>query len=185
VLNGSKCYYSRLVFRVWWRHTKFLRGLWNKIKWFKITGQAMPVNWKYDRVLGFDPRRGLGISLFTTASRTVLGPTQPPIQWVPVALFLGVKRSERVADHSPPSSAEVKGWVELYLHSNNTPSWHGAQLKHRDNFTFYLLRWEKFAQLKITRVGEEVTQPKITEEGRNKTTQNYREGQNRTKNYKN
>jgi len=28
--------------------------------------------------------------------------------------------------------------VELYLHSPNTPSWRGAQLKHRDNFTFYL-----------------------------------------------
>jgi hypothetical protein len=24
--------------------------------------------------------------------------------------------------------------VELYLHSPNTPSWCGAQLKHRDNF---------------------------------------------------
>jgi hypothetical protein len=26
--------------------------------------------------------------------------------------------------------------VELYLNSPNTPSWRGAQLKHRDNFTF-------------------------------------------------
>jgi hypothetical protein len=26
--------------------------------------------------------------------------------------------------------------VELYLHSPNTPSWCGVQLKHRDNFTF-------------------------------------------------
>jgi hypothetical protein len=26
--------------------------------------------------------------------------------------------------------------VELYLHSPNTPSWRGAQLKHRDNFIF-------------------------------------------------
>jgi hypothetical protein len=26
--------------------------------------------------------------------------------------------------------------VELYLPSLNTPSWLGAQLKHRDNFTF-------------------------------------------------
>jgi hypothetical protein len=26
--------------------------------------------------------------------------------------------------------------VELYLHFPNTPSWRGAQLKHRDNFTF-------------------------------------------------
>jgi hypothetical protein len=27
--------------------------------------------------------------------------------------------------------------VELYIHSPNTPLWRGAQLKHRDNFTFY------------------------------------------------
>jgi hypothetical protein len=26
--------------------------------------------------------------------------------------------------------------VELYLHSPNMPSWRGAQLKHRGNFTF-------------------------------------------------
>jgi hypothetical protein len=36
--------------------------------------------------------------------------------------------SGREADHSPPSNAEVKEWVELYLHSPNTPSWRGAQL---------------------------------------------------------
>jgi hypothetical protein len=59
-------------------------------------------------VLGFDSRRGLGIFLFTTASRTALGPTRPPIQWVPGALSLGVKRPVREADNSPPSSAEVK-----------------------------------------------------------------------------
>jgi hypothetical protein len=39
---------------------------------------------------------------------------------------LGVKRSGREADHSPPSSVEVKEWVELYLHSPNTP--HGVVL---------------------------------------------------------
>jgi hypothetical protein len=69
-------------------------------------------------VRGFDSRRGLGIFLFTTAvSGTALGPTQPPIQCVPGALSLGVKRPGREADHSPPTSAEVKEWVELYLHS--------------------------------------------------------------------
>jgi hypothetical protein len=87
-------------------------------------------------VLGFDSRQGLRIFLFTTASRTTLGPTQPPIQWIPGALSLAVKRPGREADHSPPSRAEVKEWVELYLHSTNTLSWRGAQLKHRDNFTF-------------------------------------------------
>jgi hypothetical protein len=87
-------------------------------------------------VLGFDSRQELGIFLFAAASRTALGPTQPPIQWVPGALFLGVKRLGREADHSSPSSVEVKECVELYRHSPNTPSWGGAQLKHRDNFTF-------------------------------------------------
>jgi hypothetical protein len=35
--------------------------------------------------------------------------------------------SEREADHSTPSNAEVEEWVELYLHSPNKPSWRGAQ----------------------------------------------------------
>jgi hypothetical protein len=37
-----------------------------------------------------------------------LGPTQPPIQWIPGDLSLGVKRPGREADYSPPSGAEVK-----------------------------------------------------------------------------
>jgi hypothetical protein len=36
------------------------------------------------------------------------GAHPPPIQYVPGALFLGIKRPEREADHSPSSSAEVK-----------------------------------------------------------------------------
>jgi hypothetical protein len=51
-------------------------------------------------VLGFDSRRGLGIFLFTIASRTALGPTQTPIQGVPRALSLGIKRPGRKADHT-------------------------------------------------------------------------------------
>jgi len=39
---------------------------------------------------------------------TALGPTQPPIQWVPGALALGVMRPGREADHSPLFSTEVK-----------------------------------------------------------------------------
>jgi hypothetical protein len=53
-------------------------------------------------------RQGLGIVLITTASRSALGPTQTPIQWVPGALSLGVKRPGREADQSPPTSAEVR-----------------------------------------------------------------------------
>jgi hypothetical protein len=60
------------------------------------------------RVPGFDSWRGLGNFLFTTASRTALGPTKPPIQCVPGALALAVKRPGREANHSPQSSSEVK-----------------------------------------------------------------------------
>jgi len=45
--------------------------------------------------------------------------------------YPGVKWLGLEADHSPPFGAEVKECVDLYLHSPNTSSWHGAQLKHR------------------------------------------------------
>jgi hypothetical protein len=54
---------------------------------------------------GFDSRQGQEVCIFSTASRPVLRPTQPAIQWVPGALSPGVKRPGREADHSLPSSA--------------------------------------------------------------------------------
>jgi hypothetical protein len=68
---------------------------------------------------GFGCRQGLEIFLLTTGSRPALGPNQPPIQWVPGALSLEVKRQGREADHSPPYSAEVKN-VWSY---NSTPQY--------------------------------------------------------------
>ena len=59
---------------------------------------------------------------FLYPSRPTLGPTQSPIQWVP-GLSWGVKRQGRGDDHLPPSSAEVKERVELYLYSPIGPSW--------------------------------------------------------------
>jgi hypothetical protein len=51
---------------------------------------------------------GAGNFIFITASRPALRPTQPPIQWVPGDVSLGVMQSGCESDHSPPSSAEVK-----------------------------------------------------------------------------
>jgi heme-degrading monooxygenase HmoA len=49
--------------------------------------------------------------------------------------------SGREAEHSTPSSAEVKECVELYFHSPNTPSWLGAQLgEAQGQLYFYLLK---------------------------------------------
>jgi len=79
---------------------------------------------------------GLGIFIFTTVSRTALESTQPPIQWVPGVLSLGVKRPEREAYYSPPSSAEVKESVQLYLH---TPiCLHGVVLSEAQGLYLYL-----------------------------------------------
>jgi hypothetical protein len=65
------------------------------------------------RPRGWSSSLGRGkIFLFSTSSRPVLGPTQPPIQWVLGALSLGVKRLGCEADHSVPTSAEVKNtWI--------------------------------------------------------------------------
>jgi len=45
---------------------------------------------------------------FLSNGKTALGPTKPPIQWVPGVLIPGIKRPVREADHSPASSDEVK-----------------------------------------------------------------------------
>jgi hypothetical protein len=52
------------------------------------------------------------------------------------ALSLEIKRPGREADHSAPSSAEVKNaWSYT---STLLTRLHGAVLRHRDNFTFTL-----------------------------------------------
>jgi hypothetical protein len=57
----------------------------------------------------------LGIFLFTTMFRPALGPTQPPIQWVPEAISLGVKRPKSImrgAIHPLPQHA-LMAWCSV------------------------------------------------------------------------
>jgi hypothetical protein len=83
----------------------------------------------------FDSRQGLGIYLFTTASRLSLGPTQLSIQWVSGTISTGVKRSRREADHSHPPSATVKNaWIYTSTPQYDFMAWY--LVKHSDNFTF-------------------------------------------------
>jgi hypothetical protein len=77
---------------------------------------------------------GLGVFLFDTMFRPALGPTQPPVRWVPGVLSLEVKRPEREADHSAPSSAEVKNaWSYTSIPQYAFMAW--CLVKHGDNFT--------------------------------------------------
>jgi hypothetical protein len=55
----------------------------------------------------FESRWGKNFHFFMS-SLPALGPTQPPIQSVTGTPSPGVKRPGREADHSPPTSAEVK-----------------------------------------------------------------------------
>jgi hypothetical protein len=48
------------------------------------------------------------IFVFSTTTRLDLGLVQPPIQWVPGTITPGLRRPRREADHSPPTSGEVK-----------------------------------------------------------------------------
>jgi hypothetical protein len=52
----------------------------------------------------------MALLIIVTVSRPALGPTIPPMQWVPEVLTPGLKRPGRETDHSPPSSAEVNAW---------------------------------------------------------------------------
>jgi hypothetical protein len=59
---------------------------------------------------------------FPHLSRPAVGPTQPPIQWVP-SLFPGGKAAGEWRWPSTPFSTEVIERVELYLYSPSGPSW--------------------------------------------------------------
>jgi hypothetical protein len=62
---------------------------------------------------GVGVRVPLGARFFSsTSSRPVLGPTQPPIQWVPGTFSPGVMPPGLEADHSSLTSAEVNNtWI--------------------------------------------------------------------------
>jgi hypothetical protein len=62
---------------------------------------------------GIEPRLGARFS----------ARTQPVSYTIGTGSFPGVKRTARSVDHPPPSRAEVKERVELYLYSPSGPSW--------------------------------------------------------------
>jgi hypothetical protein len=69
--------------------------------------------------------QGQEIFHYSSASIPALGPTMPPIQWIPEAFPLMAKRQEREAGLCPLSRAEIKNGGAIRL-LPNTSTWRGA-----------------------------------------------------------
>jgi hypothetical protein len=63
--------------------------------------QCLTTGWTTGRS-GFDPRQGQRIFPLSSVSRPALGPTQAPVQWVPVVFSPGIKRGRGVTLTTPP-----------------------------------------------------------------------------------
>jgi hypothetical protein len=57
--------------------------------------QRLATGWTTGRS-SFDPRQGQRVFPLSSVSRPALGPTQPPVQWVPGVLSPGLKRGRGV-----------------------------------------------------------------------------------------
>jgi hypothetical protein len=93
--------------------------LWVQIFSSAPTGCGLASDWlraELQRGRSSSPNRGK-IFLFSTSSRPILGPNQPPTQWVPKAVSSVVKRPGREADHSQLSHSERIQSVLLLLSS--------------------------------------------------------------------
>jgi hypothetical protein len=72
----------------------------------QILFSPLRLRFKYFPLIG-------GWEFFSSPPRPDLEPTQPPIPWIPGALFMGVKWPGLEADNSSPFSAEVRECVEI------------------------------------------------------------------------
>jgi hypothetical protein len=97
--------------------------IFTKTSYFKVTGIIVAAcsDFKY---LGLSLIHHQKHLVFVVIYRIQKGPDPPSLlcNGHPLS-FLGVKRLGRGIDHPPPSSAEVKERVELYLCSPSGPSW--------------------------------------------------------------
>jgi hypothetical protein len=75
----------------------------------------------WDRLDGPGIKSRWGDDIFRTRLDRSWG--SPNLLAMGTASFQGVMRPERSVDHPPPSNAEVKERVELYLYSHSGPSW--------------------------------------------------------------
>jgi hypothetical protein len=84
----------------------------------KVSRVAQYSDWLRAERPGFDPRQRQRIFPLTSASKPALGPTQPPLQWVPGALSPGVKRGRGVMLTTHPLLVPRSGNSRSYTSSH-------------------------------------------------------------------
>jgi hypothetical protein len=95
--------------------------------------QCLSTGWTTGRS-GFDPRQGERIFPLSSVSRPALGPTQPPVQWVPGVLCPGVKCGRGVTLTTHPHVVPRSRMSRSYTSSPpQAPPWRVARLLY---FTF-------------------------------------------------
>jgi hypothetical protein len=79
----------------------------------------------FSRKRGSRVRFLAGTGNFSLRNRGQLGPTRPSVLWILGAVSLVLNPSGREADHSSPSSAEIKNTWSCVPPLPNTSSWCG------------------------------------------------------------
>jgi hypothetical protein len=93
----------------------------------------------------FDPRLGQRIFSLASVSRPALGPTQPPVQWVPGILSSGVKSGRGVTLTTHPHLVPRSWMSRSYTSSPQAPPWRVAgQLLLRNKLLGELITWNQF-----------------------------------------
>jgi len=90
----------------------------NSVIWHSAMLAGLYKVWTYplrnNSILG-----GAKICLLSTTTRPSLGPSQSPVQWERRVFCVEVKRLEREADNSPPSSAKI---TNEWRHTSTPPT---------------------------------------------------------------
>jgi hypothetical protein len=95
-----------------------------KYGFVKIYNIYLKYFWYDEYLTTYNSRQGEWFLLFATVSRMAVGPTHPPIEWSSGPPSPGVKPPALIADHSHPSSAEVKNaWSYASTHPYVFMAW--------------------------------------------------------------
>jgi hypothetical protein len=104
----------------------------------------------------WDSIPGRGRDLFSTEARPSLQPTQPPLQWLPVAPSLGLKWAWCEPDHLHPFSADITprrcvlNVILNLLSPHKEKSWFtGSQWSLSIHLCLYLDSFQLFSKLTV------------------------------------